>query len=59
MEGGVMAPARPSGRRVVSRRSFIVGGGVAAAALALLAIPRWDAMQRRRGIYSDTYSDSY
>jgi hypothetical protein len=53
-----MTPARLSGRRVVSRRSFIVGGGVAAA-LALLVLPRWEAMHRRSGVYSDTYFDSY
>jgi hypothetical protein len=46
------------GRRVVSRRSFILGGGLAAA-LVLLAFPRWEAMRQRSGVYSDTYTSTY
>lgn len=44
-------------RTVVSRRFFIVGSGLVA--LVLVVSPRWEAEQRRSGIYSDTYSSVF
>jgi hypothetical protein len=67
-----MGPARISGHRLDPRspsRStdcgaqerregfFIVGSGLVA--LVLVVSPRWEAAQRRSGIYSDTYSSFY
>jgi hypothetical protein len=44
-------------KTLVSRRSFIAGGGVLA---VFLVSPRfWKAMTSRSGTYSDTYSSTY